>query len=61
MNPHDYDLKHLDLKLTPEQFDILLNWWPPQLKERGTKSIVLSAHYKGERYGVVHVTSNNPS
>lgn len=58
-NPTDLELEHVDLKLTDEQFDTLISFWPPALKESNTKRVFLTAYYKGERYGIVHVTPDS--
>lgn len=50
------ELEHFDLVLSAKQFDDLLNFWPPALKEKDPKSVVLVAYYKGEKYGIVHAS-----
>lgn len=60
MKVSDTELKHVDLVLTPEQFDILLDFYPEAIKDADQTMIVLMSYWRGERYGVVHATVNNP-
>lgn len=60
MKVSDTELKHVDLVLTPEQFDTLLDFYPKAIKDVDQTTIVLMSYWRSERYGVVHVTVNNP-